>query len=97
MVTEEVVLAVSLRYKYECFPVFWRFASLYAIQSDGYSSAMVFFKSAVLALALLPFSLAQISNDFESGWDQTAWPIYAPDCNQVGLFYIYMSFTVRKL
>ncbi|KAK4107774.1 carbohydrate-binding module family 1 protein, partial [Canariomyces notabilis] len=22
--------------------------------------------------------------DFESGWDQTAWPIYAPDCSQGG-------------
>ncbi|KAI1267838.1 hypothetical protein F5Y18DRAFT_272289 [Xylariaceae sp. FL1019] len=38
----------------------------------------------LLALALLPFSLAQITEDFESGWDQTAWPIYAPDCNQGG-------------
>ncbi|OCL11091.1 hypothetical protein AOQ84DRAFT_425243 [Glonium stellatum] len=37
-----------------------------------------------LALALLPFSLAQVSEDFENGWDQTAWPTYAPDCNQGG-------------
>ncbi|KAF2501493.1 hypothetical protein BU16DRAFT_599447 [Lophium mytilinum] len=37
-----------------------------------------------LALALLPLSLAQISEDFETGWNQTAWPIYAPDCNQGG-------------
>ena len=45
---------------------------------------MVMFRQlSLLALAVLPFSLAQVSNDFESGWDQTAWPIYAPDCNQV--------------
>lgn len=42
-------------------------------------------KTALLALAaLLPFSLAQVSEDFESGWDQTAWPTYAADCNQGG-------------
>jgi hypothetical protein len=42
-------------------------------------------QTALLAAALLPaLSSAQISNDFESGWDQTAWPIYAPDCNQGG-------------
>lgn len=39
---------------------------------------------ALAALSILPFTLAQTSNDFESGWDQTAWPIYAPDCNQGG-------------
>ncbi|CAN8100066.1 unnamed protein product [Discula destructiva] len=45
----------------------------------------MFRQTAVLALAaLLPFSLAQISDDFEAGWDQTKWPIYAPDCNQGG-------------
>jgi hypothetical protein len=44
---------------------------------------VVFRQLSLLALAALPFSLAQVSNDFESGWDQTAWPIYAPDCNQV--------------
>jgi hypothetical protein len=44
----------------------------------------MFRKTALLALALLPFSLAQITDDFESGWDQTTWPIYAPDCNQGG-------------
>lgn len=41
----------------------------------------------VIALALaslLPCTLAQISDDFEAGWNQTAWPIYAPDCNQGG-------------
>lgn len=41
-------------------------------------------KTGLAALSLLPFALAQTSNDFESGWDQTAWPIYAPDCNQGG-------------
>ena len=45
---------------------------------------MVFFgQLSLLALAVLPFSLAQVSNDFENGWDQATWPIYAPDCNQV--------------
>lgn len=39
---------------------------------------------ALTALALLPSSLAQIPNDFESGWDQSAWATYAPDCNQGG-------------
>jgi hypothetical protein len=37
------------------------------------------------ALSLLPLSLAQITNDFESGWDQTTWATYAPDCNQGGV------------
>jgi hypothetical protein len=41
-------------------------------------------KTILLGLAALPFSFAQISDDFESGWDQTKWPIYAPDCNQGG-------------
>ncbi|KAL1894859.1 hypothetical protein Sste5346_005546 [Sporothrix stenoceras] len=41
--------------------------------------------AALFALALLPgLSLGQVSDDFESGWDQTAWPIYAPSCNQGG-------------
>ncbi|KIH93759.1 hypothetical protein SPBR_04426 [Sporothrix brasiliensis 5110] len=41
--------------------------------------------AALAALALLPgLTLGQVSNDFESGWDQTAWPIYAPSCNQGG-------------
>lgn len=44
----------------------------------------MFGQTAVLALALLPFSLAQVSSDFESGWDQTAWPTYALDCSQGG-------------
>ncbi|KAK3306133.1 carbohydrate-binding module family 1 protein [Chaetomium strumarium] len=42
------------------------------------------FRQAALVALALPVSFAQISNDFESGWDQTAWPIYAPDCNQGG-------------
>ena len=45
----------------------------------------MFRQTALLALALLPFSLAQVSEDFENGWDQTAWPIYAPDCNSGGV------------
>ncbi len=44
----------------------------------------MFVQTALLALALLPFSFAQVSEDFESGWDQTAWPTYAPDCSQGG-------------
>ncbi|TPX16872.1 uncharacterized protein E0L32_003434 [Thyridium curvatum] len=39
---------------------------------------------ALFALALAPFSVAQVADDFEKGWDQTAWPTYAPDCNQGG-------------
>ncbi|KAJ4386182.1 hypothetical protein N0V93_009075 [Gnomoniopsis smithogilvyi] len=39
---------------------------------------------ALALAALLPCGFAQISDDFESGWNQTAWPIYAPDCNQGG-------------
>ncbi|EGR52696.1 carbohydrate-binding module family 1 [Trichoderma reesei QM6a] len=42
-------------------------------------------RTALLALgALSTLSMAQISDDFESGWDQTKWPISAPDCNQGG-------------
>jgi polysaccharide lyase-like protein len=44
----------------------------------------MFRPTALLVLALLPFSFAQVSEDFESGWDQTAWPTYAADCNQGG-------------
>lgn len=44
----------------------------------------MFRPKALLALALLPVSFAQISDSFESGWDQNKWPIYAPDCNQGG-------------
>jgi hypothetical protein len=38
----------------------------------------------VLALSLASVASAQISDNFDSGWDQTKWPIYAPDCNQGG-------------
>lgn len=38
----------------------------------------------LLALALLPFSFAQVSDDFEGGLDAAAWPTYANDCNQGG-------------
>ncbi|KAK3367355.1 hypothetical protein B0T24DRAFT_659342 [Lasiosphaeria ovina] len=44
----------------------------------------MFGKTALLALAVLPFTLGQVSEDFESGWDQTAWPTYAQDCSQGG-------------
>jgi hypothetical protein len=44
----------------------------------------MFRQTILLALALLPGSLAQVSDDFESGWDQAAWPTYAVDCNQGG-------------
>jgi len=43
------------------------------------------FRSLALSgLALLPGALAQITQDWESGWDQSTWSIYAPDCNQGG-------------
>ncbi|KAK3899114.1 hypothetical protein C8A05DRAFT_37285 [Staphylotrichum tortipilum] len=41
-------------------------------------------KTALFALALVPFSAAQVSSDFENGWDQTEWPTYANDCSQGG-------------
>jgi len=46
----------------------------------------MFGQTAILtaALALAPAAIAQVSEGFESGWDQTAWPTYAPDCNQGG-------------
>ena len=44
----------------------------------------MFGQTTLLALALLPFSLGQVSESFESGWDQAAWPTYAADCNQGG-------------
>lgn len=44
----------------------------------------MFRQAAIFALALVPFALGQVSDDFESGWDQTAWPTYAKDCNQGG-------------
>ncbi|KFY97231.1 hypothetical protein V498_02193 [Pseudogymnoascus sp. VKM F-4517 (FW-2822)] len=45
---------------------------------------MLFRQAALVASAILPLSFAQVSEDFEGGWDETAWPIYAPDCNQGG-------------
>jgi hypothetical protein len=44
----------------------------------------MFPQAALVAFTFLSVSVAQISDDFESGWDQTTWPIYAPDCNQGG-------------
>ena len=44
----------------------------------------MFRQTALLALALLPYSFAQVSEGFESGLDAAAWPTYAPDCNQGG-------------
>jgi len=42
------------------------------------------FRKAAFLFALLPFCSAQVSEGFESGWDQSAWPTYAPDCSQGG-------------
>jgi hypothetical protein len=45
----------------------------------------MFGKTALLALAALaPAALAQVNETFENGLDATAWPTYAPDCNQGG-------------
>ena len=45
----------------------------------------MFAKTSLLALAaILPFGFAQISDDFENGWSNDTWPVYAPDCNQGG-------------
>ncbi|KAI1387928.1 uncharacterized protein F4822DRAFT_296231 [Hypoxylon trugodes] len=44
----------------------------------------MFGRIALLALALVPFAVGQAADDFESGWDDAAWPVYAPDCNQGG-------------
>jgi hypothetical protein len=45
----------------------------------------MFCKTALVALvATVPLVLGQVSEGFESGWDQTAWPTYAADCNQGG-------------
>jgi hypothetical protein len=42
-------------------------------------------QAALLALgSLFSFATAQISDGFESGWDQSKWATYAPDCNQGG-------------
>lgn len=29
-------------------------------------------------------ALAQVSDDFENGWDNATWPVYALDCSQGG-------------
>jgi hypothetical protein len=50
----------------------------------AFQLVIMFCKIALLALALIPSSLAQINEGFESGWDQAAWPTYAPDCSQGG-------------
>ncbi|KAI1824753.1 hypothetical protein F4861DRAFT_233432 [Xylaria intraflava] len=55
----------------------------YPLAKDIITVKMVGY-TAALALALVPFTLAQVSEDFEGGWDQTAWPTYAIDCNQGG-------------
>ena len=41
----------------------------------------MFSKTTLLALAsLAPLTVVgQVSEGFENGWDQTAWPVYAPD------------------
>lgn len=39
---------------------------------------------ALIALAALPSTFAQVTEGFENGWDQTAWPTYAQDCSQGG-------------
>jgi hypothetical protein len=44
----------------------------------------MFGQTALLALAVAPFAVAQVTEGFENGWDQTAWPTYAADCNQGG-------------
>ena len=44
----------------------------------------MFRQTGLLAAALLPLTFAQVSEDFEGGWDEAAWPIYAPDCQQGG-------------
>ncbi|KAK5734271.1 hypothetical protein LTR17_009102 [Elasticomyces elasticus] len=48
----------------------------------------MFAKTSIFALAataaLLPATFAQISDDFESGWSNDTWPVYAPDCSGGG-------------
>lgn len=45
----------------------------------------MFTKSSILALAATAtLASARVSEDFEAGLDSSAWPIYAPDCNQGG-------------
>jgi hypothetical protein len=54
--------------------------------SLDFDNSIMFVSTTLLtaALALAPAAIAQVSEGFESGWDQTAWPIYATDCNQGG-------------
>ena len=42
------------------------------------------FVASAAAFSIVSFSFAQVAEDFEAGWDQSAWPIYATDCNQGG-------------
>ena len=41
-------------------------------------------QSLIMSSFALTFAAAQISDGFENGWNQTKWPVYAPDCNQGG-------------
>jgi hypothetical protein len=70
---------------------FWDFASSSITLVNNHSIHQVllvkqtfnmFRELSILGLSLLPAVLAQITQDWESGWDQTTWPIYAPDCMQ---------------
>ena len=57
---------------------------LYTAVAKEDPTVTMFRQTALLALALLPSSLAQVTEGFEDGWDESAWPIYANDCNQGG-------------
>jgi hypothetical protein len=48
------------------------------------STAIMLRQTALFALALAAPALSQVTEGFENGWDQTAWPTYAPDCSQGG-------------
>ena len=74
-------------HKYRDLALFSKFAFLPVVPLSTTRrnlSATMFRQIALLALALVPASLAQITEGFESGLDATAWPTYAPDCNQGG-------------
>jgi len=45
---------------------------------------MMLGQTALFALVLAPCAIAQVSEGFEQGWNQTAWTTYAPDCSQGG-------------
>ena len=81
-------LGLRLRvHKYLDLALFSKFAFLPVVPlstTHPNLSATMFRQIALLALALVPSSLAQITEGFESGLDATAWPTYAPDCNQGG-------------